>query len=287
MSNSFQDIILSLQHFWAKEGCLVLQPYDLEVGAGTSHPATSLFCLDTNPWNVVYVQPCRRPTDGRYGENPNRMQFYYQMQVILKPSPDNIQDLCLNSIKMLGIDPLLHDIRFVESDWENPTLGAWGLGWEVWCDGMEIIQFTYMQQLGGLECLPIPGEITYGLERLAMYIQQVDRVWDLKWNDKVSYGEVLLRSEKEQCAYNFEYANTDNMARQFKENLQQAQLLADAGVIIPAYESCLKASHLFNTLEARGVLSVAERAAYIAEVRKVVRNCCQGWLLKSSELKAG
>ncbi len=278
----FQDIILSLQHFWAKKGCVVLQPYDIEVGAGTSHTATSLRCLDANPWNVVYVQPCRRPNDGRYGENPNRMQFYYQMQVILKPSPNDIQNQSLESLKMLGISSTLHDIRFVESDWENPTLGAWGLGWEIWCDGMEIMQFTYMQQLGGLECKPIPGEITYGLERLAMYIQGVDSVWNLQWNEKVKYSDVLLRSEIEHCKYNFEYSNTENIIKQFKEHIEQAKILAKAGIITPAYEFCMKASHLFNLLDARGVLSVAERAGYIAEVRNVSRSCCQEWLLHTN-----
>ncbi|CAL7962393.1 glycine--tRNA ligase subunit alpha [Alphaproteobacteria bacterium] len=274
----FQDIILALQHFWIKQGCILLQPYDMEIGAGTSHPATGLRCLDANPWKVVYVQSCRRPSDGRYGDNPNRVQHYYQMQVILKPSPINIQELCLQSLKTVGIDSFNHDLRFVEDDWANPTLGAWGLGYEIWCNGMEIAQFTYMQQLGGIECKPVPVEITYGLERLALYIQNVNKVWDIKWDDNTTYYDIFGATEKEYCYYNFEYANTETLGRHFRDYLDEAEALLGCGVAQPAYDYCLKASHAFNVLEARGVLSVAERAAYIAAVRKTMRECCQLWV---------
>ncbi len=275
----FQDLIFTLQKFWTEKGCLLLQPYDIEVGAGTSHPATSLRALEEKPWNIVYVQPCRRPTDGRYAENPNRMQHYYQMQVLLKPSPDNIQELCLESFARLGLHPDKHDFRFVEDDWENPTLGASGLGWEVWCDGMEVLQFTYMQHIGGMEIKLIPGELTYGLERLAMFIQGVKSVWDLKWNDRgVTYADVFKRSEIEYCKYNFEHANTDSLKILFDIYEQESAQLADAGLAQPAFDQCLKAGHAFNLMEARGVISVTERTSYISRVRHMSRRCCELWV---------
>lgn len=271
----FQDIIFTLQTYWNQQGCVVLQPLDTEVGAGTSHPATMLKSLDDKEWNVAYVQPCRRPTDGRYGDNPNRMQHYYQFQVLMKPSPDDIQKKCLESLELLGIDNKLHDIRFVHSDWENPTLGAWGLGWEVWCNGMEIIQFTYMQQVGGITCKLIPGEITYGLERLAMYIQDKDSVWDLVWNSSgITYKDIFLAQEKEFCEFNFNAANTDILIAHFKDYEKMALELIDKNLLYPAYDYCVKSSHLFNILEARGVLSVTERASYISRVRNVAKSCC-------------
>ncbi len=274
----FQDLIFTLQKFWTSKGCILLQPYDMEVGAGTSHPATTLCCLQPEPWNVVYVQPCRRPADARYAENPNRMQHYYQMQVILKPSPENIQELCLESFYALGLKPDKHDFRFVEDDWENPTLGAWGLGWEMWCDGMEVLQFTYMQQIGGIELKSIPGELTYGLERLAMYLQNVDNVWDLKWNDKgVTYADVFKRSEIEYSHYNFEAANTDILLQQFDLYEKECQNLLDKGLARPAFDQCLKAGHAFNLLEARGKISVTERTAYIGRVRNLTKRCCEIW----------
>lgn len=273
---NFQDLILELQKFWIEQGCILLQPYDMEVGAGTSHPATLLRALNDPKWNVVYTQPCRRPTDGRYAQNPNRMQHYYQLQVILKPSPQEIQDLCLKSMYRIGLDPKKHDFRFVEDDWENPTLGAWGLGWEMWCDGMEILQFTFMQQIGGVECNPIPGELTYGLERLAMYLQNIDNVWDLKWNDKgVTYADVFKRSEIEYCKYNFEHADVENLQRTFESAEKECEQLLEKGLVHPAYDQCLKAAHAFNLLEARGVISVTERASFIAKVRNITRKCCQ------------
>jgi len=276
---SFQDLILTLQRFWADQGCVVLQPYDLEVGAGTFHPATTLRALGPKPWRAAYVQPSRRPTDGRYGENPNRLQHYYQFQVILKPSPDDIQDLYLQSLAALGIDAANHDIRFVEDDWESPTLGAWGLGWEVWCDGMEVSQFTYFQQVGGFECNPVSGEITYGLERLAMYVQGVENVYDLDWNGAgVKYGDVFLQNEQEFSAYNFEHADTDRLLRHFEDAEAECALALDAGLALPAYDQCLKASHIFNLLDARGVISVTERAAYIGRVRALTKGCCEKWL---------
>lgn len=275
----FQDLILTLQKYWAEQGCILLQPYDMEVGAGTSHPATTLRCLGPQDWKVAYVQPSRRPADGRYAENPNRMQHYYQFQVILKPSPANIQELCLNSIYKLGIDPKLHDFRFVEDDWENPTLGAWGLGWELWCDGMEVLQFTYMQQIGGIECNPIPGELTYGLERLAMYIQGVENVWDLKWNKEgVTYGDVFKRAEIEYSAYNFEHADTEMLLRHFDDHEKECVKLLEKKLAQPAYDQCLKAGHIFNILEARGVISVTERASFIARIRNISRKCCEAWV---------
>lgn len=275
----FQDLIFTLQKYWTDQGCIILQPYDMEVGAGTSHPATTLRCLDAKEWNVCYVQPSRRPADGRYAQNPNRMQHYYQFQVIMKPAPHNIQELCLGSFKQLGLDPQKHDFRFVEDDWENPTLGAWGLGWELWCNGMEVLQFTYMQQIGGIECKPAPAELTYGLERLAMYLQDVDNVWDLKWNAKgVTYKDVFYRSEVEYCKYNFEHANTDLLLNRFAEAEMESQNLLAAGLAQPAYDQCLKASHTFNLLDARGVISVTERASYIARIRNLSRKCCEIWV---------
>jgi glycyl-tRNA synthetase alpha chain len=276
---SFQSLILTLQAFWAEQGCIILQPYDMEVGAGTFHPATTLRALGPEPWKCAYVQPSRRPKDGRYGENPNRLQHYYQYQVLLKPSPQNSQELYLESLKRLGIDPLAHDIRFVEDDWESPTLGAWGLGWEVWCDGMEVTQFTYFQQVGGIECDPVAVELTYGLERLAMYIQGVENVYDLDFNgDGVSYGDVFLQAEKEYSAHNFEHANTDMLLAHFLDAEKECQSLLEKGVALPAYDQCIKASHRFNLLDARGVISVTERQAYIGRVRALAKACCEGWL---------
>ena len=281
--NSFQGLILTLQNYWASVGCTILQPYDMEVGAGTFHPSTILRALGPDPWNAAYVQPSRRPSDGRYGENPNRMQHYYQFQVILKPSPDNIQDLYLESLNQIGISKDLHDIRFVEDDWESPTLGAWGLGWEVWCDGMEVSQFTYFQQVCGYECNPIPGELTYGLERLAMYVQEVDNVYDLNYNglqdeNKITYGDVFKRSEKEFSYYNFKEANTDYIFRQFKDCEDEGLRLASIGLALPAYDQCIKASHLFNILDARGVISVTERQSYIFRVRNLAKSSADAWL---------
>ena len=282
---SFQSLILALQAFWADQGCAILQPYDMEVGAGTFHPATTLRALGPRPWRAAYVQPSRRPADGRYGDNPNRLQHYYQFQVILKPSPDDSQDLYLRSLRNLGIDATLHDIRFVEDDWESPTLGASGLGWEVWCDGMEVTQFTYFQQMGGMECNPVSVEFTYGLERLAMYIQGVDNVFDLDWNGAgMTYGDVFGQAEREFSAYNFEHADTDAVAQHFKDaEAQCGGLLALAPPLsLPAYEQCIKASHLFNLLDARGVIGVAERAAYIGRVRVLAKSCCEAWLASQS-----
>jgi glycyl-tRNA synthetase alpha chain len=276
---SFQDIILTLHAFWARQGCLILQPYDVEVGAGTFHPATTLRALGPKPWRAAYVQPSRRPTDGRYGENPNRLQHYYQYQVILKPSPGDAQDLYLASLGDLGIDHRRHDIRFVEDDWESPTLGAWGLGWEVWCDGMEVTQFTYFQQVGGIDCNPVSVEFTYGLERLAMYVQGVERVYDLDFNGRgVTYGEVFLQSEREFSAYNFEHANTVVLAQHFKDAEEECRALLGRKLALPAYDQCIKASHLFNLLDARGVISVTERAAYIGRVRSLAKGCCEAWV---------
>jgi glycyl-tRNA synthetase alpha chain len=283
---TFQDLILTLQNFWASKGCLILQPYDNEMGAGTFHPATTLRALGPHPWKAAYVQPSRRPTDGRYGENPNRLQHYYQYQVILKPAPANVQDIYLESLKAIGLDPKLHDIRFVEDDWESPTLGAAGLGWEVWCDGMEVTQFTYFQQVGGIECDPVCAELTYGLERLCMYVQDVEFVYDLKFNDQFRYGEVFHQSEKEFSAYNFERADTDILFQHFKDAEKQCrELLEGPGggnnkppLPLPAYDQCIKASHAFNLLQARGVISVTERAAYIGRVRALAQACCEAWL---------
>ena len=279
MSLSFQDLILTLHRYWGEQGCVILQPYDMEMGAGTFHPATVLRALGPNPWRAAYVQPCRRPTDGRYGENPNRLGHYYQYQVVLKPSPADLQDLYLGSLLAIGIDPLKHDIRFVEDDWESPTLGAGGLGWEVWCDGMEVTQFTYFQQVGGFECRPVTGELTYGLERLAMYIQGVDNVFALKFNDAgVTYGDVFLENEVEMSAYNFEVANTDTLFDAFRKAAAECESCLANKLPIPAYEQAIKASHVFNTLQARGVISVAERQAYIGRVRDLAKAACTEWL---------
>jgi glycyl-tRNA synthetase alpha chain len=277
---TFQSLILSLQSFWADKGCVVLQPFDMEVGAGTFHPATTLRALGPEKWRTAYVQPSRRPTDGRYGENPNRLQHYYQFQVLLKPSPDDSQSLYLESLYHLGIDPGVHDIRFVEDDWESPTLGAWGLGWEVWCDGMEVTQFTYFQQVGGIECAPVAVELTYGLERLAMYIQGVENVYDLDWDGAgTTYGDVFLQAEREGSAYNFEVADTAILFRHFADAETECKSSLAAGLVLPAYDQCIKASHRFNLLDARGVISVTERAAYIGRVRALARACCEAWLV--------
>ena len=276
---TFQDTILTLQKYWSKQGCVILQPYDLEVGAGTFHPATTLRSLGEKPWKTAYVQPSRRPTDGRYGDNPNRLQHYYQFQVLIKPSPSNIKKLYLNSIAAIGINHNEHDIRFVEDDWESPTLGAAGLGWEVWCNGMEITQFTYFQQMAGIECKPISVEITYGLERLCMFIQNKKNVFDLIWNnDGVSYKDVFYQSEKEFSAYNFEYANTDNLFKIFDMIEQEAKSLIEKKISLPAYDQCLKASHIFNILDARGVISVAQRAEYISKIRDLTKAIGKVWL---------
>ena len=276
---SFQDIVMNLQKFWGKNGCVILQPYDLEIGAGTFHPATTLRSLGPKPWRAAYVQPSRRPTDGRYGENPNRLQHYYQFQVIIKPSPDNIKQTYLKSLAAIGIDIKKHDIRFVEDDWESPTLGAAGLGWEVWCDGMEITQFTYFQQMTGLECNPVPVELTYGLERLCMFVQGVDNVFDLDWNNSgVKYKDVFLQAEKEFSAYNFEFANTENLLRNFESAEKECMALLDKKLALPAYDQCLKASHLFNLLDARGVIGVAERTGYINRIRELAKLTGAAWL---------
>ena len=278
--SSFQDLILTLQRFWAGHGCVILQPYDLEVGAGTFHPATTLRALGPEKaWRAAYVQPSRRPADGRYGENPNRLQHYYQFQVILKPSPEDMQDIFLESLTELGIDRQLHDVRFIEDDWESPTLGASGLGWEVWCDGMEITQYTYMQQIGGIECAPVPGEITYGLERLAMFVQGIDNVYDLDWNGAgVRYGEVFRRAEREFSAYNFEHADSGRLFQHFADAETECNALIEARLALPAYDQCMKASHLFNLLDSRRLISVTERAAYIARMRALAKACCEEWL---------
>ena len=276
---SFQDIIMNLQKFWAKNGCIILQPYDIEVGAGTFHPATTLRSLGPNPWKAAYVQPSRRPTDGRYGKNPNRLQHYYQYQVIIKPSPKNIKQLYLKSLATIGIDVKNHDIRFVEDDWESPTLGAAGLGWEVWCDGMEITQFTYFQQMTGIECKPVPVEITYGLERLCMFVQGKNNVFDLDWNNEgVKYKEVFFQAEKEFSAYNFEFANTDTLLKNFENTENECKSLLEKKLSLPAYDQCLKASHIFNLLDARGVIGVAERTGYITRIRELAKGCGALWL---------
>ena len=293
-TRSFQGLILTLQSFWAEWGCVILQPYDMEVGAGTFHPATTLRSLGPKPWNAAYVQPSRRPKDGRYGENPNRLQHYYQFQVILKPSPPDMQELYLKSLYAIGIDPNIHDIRFVEDDWESPTLGAWGLGWECWCDGMEVSQFTYFQQVAGFECTPVSGELTYGLERLAMYVQGVDRVFDLNFNGrndarKVTYGDVFLQAEREYSRHNFEHADVDALFVQFKMAEALCRQYLEKGwssrgnsrvhlMALPAYDQCIKASHIFNLLDARGVISVTERQSYILRVRELAKGCGEAWL---------
>jgi glycyl-tRNA synthetase alpha chain len=301
---SFQGLILTLQRFWADYGCAILQPYDMEVGAGTFHPATTLRALGPKPWRAAYVQPSRRPKDGRYGENPNRLQHYYQFQVIIKPSPPDLQELYLRSLAAIGIDMALHDVRFVEDDWESPTLGAWGLGWECWCDGMEVSQFTYFQQVAGVECAPVSGELTYGLERLAMYVQGVDNVFDLNFNgrdgaEKVTYGDVFLQAEQEYSRYNFEFADTAMIKRHFEDAEAECRRLLDAGqpqaarsaesatgtqevrhhqLALPAYDQCIKASHAFNLLDARGVIAVTERQSYILRVRELAKACGAAWL---------
>ncbi|TJZ79213.1 glycine--tRNA ligase subunit alpha [Chitiniphilus eburneus] len=279
---TFQEILLTLQNYWGRQGCALLQPYDMEMGAGTSHTATFLRSIGPEPWNAAYVQPSRRPKDGRYGENPNRLQHYYQFQVVLKPSPDNIQDLYLGSLRELGIDPTVHDIRFVEDDWENPTLGAWGLGWEVWLNGMEVTQFTYFQQVGGLDCKPVLGEITYGTERLAMYLQGVENVYDLVWTQfpngqKVTYGDIYHQNEVEQSTYNFEHSNVELLLSLFNSFEGEAQKLLEAGLPLPGYEMILKAAHTFNLLDARGAISVTERAAYIGRIRTLARGVAQAY----------
>jgi glycyl-tRNA synthetase alpha chain len=284
MQLTFQDIILKLQNYWANQGCAILQPYDMEVGAGTSHTATFLRSLGPEPWKATYVQPSRRPKDGRYGNNPNRLQHYYQLQVVLKPSPLNILELYLGSLKALGFDLKENDIRFVEDDWENPTLGAWGLGWEVWLNGMEITQFTYFQQVGGIDCKPITGEITYGLERLAMYIQGVDNVYDLTWTGNLKYGDVYLQNEIEQSAYNFEHSNAEFLFQAFTAHEKQANYLIAENLALPAYEQVLKAAHSFNLLDARGAISITERAEYIGRIRNLARNVANSYLLSRANL---
>ncbi|MDF2603182.1 MAG: glycyl-tRNA synthetase subunit alpha [Sphingomonas sp.] len=281
---SFQDMILRLHSYWGARGCAILQPYDMRMGAGTFHPATTLRALGPEPWNAAFVQPSRRPTDGRYGENPNRLQHYYQYQVILKPSPPDLQELYLGSLAAIGIDFTRHDIRFVEDDWESPTLGAWGLGWEVWCDGMEVTQFTYFQQMGGFDCKPVAGELTYGLERLAMYIQNVDNVYDLRFNDAgVSYGDVFLENERQMSTWNFEVADTDTLFDLFRKAAAECENCLAAKLPIPAYEQAIEASHIFNLLNARGVISVAERQAYIGRVRDLAKGACTAYMEKNAE----
>ena len=272
---SFQQIILRLQEYWGRQGCALLQPYDMEVGAGTFHTATFLRAIGPEPWRAAYVQPSRRPKDGRYGENPNRLQHYYQFQVVLKPSPPDILDRYLGSLEAIGLDPRRNDIRFVEDDWESPTLGAWGLGWEVWCNGMEVTQFTYFQEVGSLKCQPITGEITYGLERLAMYLQRVESVYDLEWVDGIKYGDVFHQNEVEQSTYNFELSDPPMLTRHFNDHEHEARRLIEAGLALPAYEQVMKCSHLFNLLDARGAISVTERAAYIGRVRALSRGVAQ------------
>jgi glycyl-tRNA synthetase alpha chain len=281
---TFQDLVLALENFWAKHGCVIQQPYDVEVGAGTSNPATFLRVLGPEPWNVAYVEPSRRPADGRYGENPNRLQHYYQYQVILKPSPDNIQEIYLKSLESFGVDPLKHDIRFVEDDWESPTLGAWGLGWEVWLDGLEITQFTYFQQAGGIELKPVAGEITYGIERIAMFLQGVENVYDLKWNEHVTYGDVHHRSEVEWSIHNFEEADIPLQLRLFEAYERESLRLIEKGLVLPAYDYCLKCSHTFNILDARGAISVTERTHFIGRVRNLARRVAEAYLKQREEM---
>ncbi len=287
---TFQGLIAALQNFWSQHGCVINQPIDMEVGAGTFHTSTFLRAIGPEKWNSAYVQPCRRPTDGRYGENPNRLQHYYQFQVAMKPSPDNIQELYLDSLRMMGIDTNVHDIRFVEDNWESPTLGAWGLGWEVWLNGMEVTQFTYFQQVGGLECYPVTGEITYGLERIAMYLQGVDSIFDLTWcygpdGSKVTYGDVFHQNEVEMSAYNFEHADIDFMFKAFDQHEADCQRLIDSGLALPAYEKVLKASHAFNMLDARSAISVTERQGYILRVRTLARAVAEAYFNSRAELK--
>ncbi|TVQ42418.1 MAG: glycine--tRNA ligase subunit alpha [Gloeocapsa sp. DLM2.Bin57] len=285
MSKHFQNIILDLQKFWSDRGCLLAQPYDTEKGAGTMNPHTFLRALGSDPWAVAYVEPCRRPTDGRYGENPNRFQHYYQYQVLIKPSPDNIQEIYLDSLRVLGIHPEDHDIRFVEDNWESPTLGAWGVGWEVWLDGMEITQFTYFQQCGGIDCRPVSIEITYGLERLAMYLQNVDSINKIRWNDQVTYGDIFLQNEIEQCTYNFEASNPDLLFNLFTLYEQEAEQLINKGLVMPSLDYVLKCSHSFNLLDARGVIAVAERTRYIARIRHLARQVAQLYIEQQENLE--
>ncbi|MFW6323936.1 MAG: glycine--tRNA ligase subunit alpha [Desulfovibrionales bacterium] len=280
----FQEIILTLQRFWTERGCILQQPYDVEVGAGTFNPATFLRAIGPEPWRVAYVEPSRRPTDGRYGENPNRLQHYYQFQVILKPSPKDVQSIYLQSLQVLGVNPLEHDIRFVEDDWESPTLGAWGLGWEVWLDGMEVTQFTYFQQVGGLDMDPVSVEITYGLERLAMYLQEKDSVYDLQWNNGVTYGDVHHRAEVEHSTYNFEKSNPEMLLAHFNDFEAECASLCEAGLPWPAYDYCLKCSHTFNLLQARGAISITERTGYIARVRKLASSVARLYLEQREEM---
>jgi len=282
---TFQELIFKLQQYWASQGCVIIQPYDQEVGAGTSHTATFLRAIGPEPWKAAYVQPSRRPKDGRYGENPNRLQHYYQFQVVLKPSPENIVDLYIESIRSLDFDLNKNDLRLVEDNWENPTLGAWGLGWEVWLNGMEITQFTYFQQVGGISCKPITGEITYGLERLAMYIQGVDNVFDLQWNETTTYRDVFLQNEKEQSAYNFEHSNVEFLQTAFSSHEEQAKYLVEQKLALPAYEQVLKAAHTFNLLDARGVISVTQRASYIGKIRNISRLVADSYLNSRAALK--
>ena len=286
--NTFQDLILRLQKYWAEQGCTLLQPYDMEVGAGTFHPATFLRAIGPEPWSAAYVQPSRRPTDGRYGENPNRLQHYYQFQVVLKPSPANIQELYLGSLKMLGLDTTVHDVRFVEDNWESPTLGAWGLGWEIWLNGMEVTQFTYFQQVGGIECRPVTGEITYGLERIAMYLQSVNSVYDLTWSDgpmgKVTYGDIFLQNEVEMSEYNFDHADVDSLFSTFDSCERESARMIEAGLPLPAYELVLKASHTFNLLDARKAISVTERQRFILRVRTLARAVAQAYYQRRESL---
>lgn len=281
---NFQDVILNLQKFWSERGCVLIQSYDMEVGAGTFHPTTLMRALGPEPWKVAYVQPSRRPTDGRYGENPNRLQHYYQYQVILKPSPDDVQQQFLDSLKVIGVNSMEHDIRFVEDDWESPTLGASGLGWEVWLDGMEITQFTYFQMTGSIEVAPVSVELTYGLERICMYLQGVDNVFDLKWNDEVTYREVYHQQEVEQSTYNFEVADVDMLFEFFKKYEAEAHRIVKQGLVIPAYEYCLKCSHTFNLLDARGAISVTERTGYIKRIRDIARECSKAYVAQREEL---
>ena len=281
---TYQELILTLHRYWADQGCVIHQPYDLEMGAGTFHPATFLRALGPEPWRAAYPQPCRRPTDGRYGENPNRMQHYYQYQVVLKPSPANIQDLYLDSLAGLGIDPQKHDIRFMQDDWESPTLGAWGLGWEVRLDGMEITQFTYFQEIGGIELNPITVEITYGTERIAMYLQQVNNVFDLAWTDDITYGDIHHRTEVQFSTYNFEEADVSMLSHTFQAFEAESKRLIEKGLVLPAYDYCIKTSHLFNLLDARGAISVAERTGYIARVRALARQCAEGYIIEREKL---
>ncbi len=281
---TFQELVLELQNFWAKKNCIIQQPYDIEVGAGTFNPATFLRCLGPEPWNVAYVEPSRRPTDGRYGENPNRLQHYYQFQVIMKPSPMDIQELYLESLKSLGIDPLDHDIRFVEDDWESPTLGAWGLGWEVWLDGMEITQFTYFQQAGGIDLKPVSVEITYGIERIAMYLQQKDNVYDLEWTEGINYGDIHHQGEVEFSKYNFEASDPEMLFNLFNIYEKESLSVIEKGLVLPAYDYCLKCSHAFNLLDARGAISVTERTGYIARVRNLARKVAEAYLNQREEM---